>query len=159
LGHELPASAAVKRGCDRDFDPELVGPVRLALADALHLRGMQGVDLAAPLSLPLILDAPGQRQGMSEDALQALAARDLARDVPDHPPQDGAQAPQGFVGSLELFGMGIALVLNEGALAHSGIRLAWAPLMLLREPHQTLSGPVHELGVGREGDGLLLDRG
>src|SRR3712207_8404680 len=58
MSHELPALAAVERCRDTHLHAELVGLVRLTLADALHLRGMQTVDLAPSLPLPLILDPP-----------------------------------------------------------------------------------------------------
>src|SRR3712207_1923566 len=44
---ELPARPHGVGGGDRDFHAELEARVRLALADALHLRGVQGVELVA----------------------------------------------------------------------------------------------------------------
>src|SRR5436305_1595459 len=76
---------AVERCGDRDLDPELIRSVRLTLADALHLRGMQRIDLPAPLALALILDAPSQRQGTSEHVGEFGPGCDLATDVPDGP--------------------------------------------------------------------------
>ena len=67
MRHELPAPAAVERRGDRDLDAELVGLVGLALADALDLGRVQGIDLAAALALALILDAPGERERQGED--------------------------------------------------------------------------------------------
>ena len=106
--------------------------------------------------MPLIADAPGQRQRPGEEVLQGRIARDLAGDVADHPPEHGSEAPQRLVGPLELLGVGIALVLDQRPLADPGIGLAQGDAVRLCEPHQVLAGPVHQLGVGREGDGLLL---
>ena len=95
VNHELPALAAVERGGDRDLHAKFIRFVSLALADAFDFRGMQGIDLVTTLAPALILDPPGQRQGISEQGLQALLmlARtgDLAGDVADRPTQDGAQ--------------------------------------------------------------------
>jgi hypothetical protein len=47
LGDELAALAAVHRRGHGSLDPELVGLVGLALADALPLRSVQEIDLLA----------------------------------------------------------------------------------------------------------------
>jgi hypothetical protein len=47
---ELAALAALEGGGDADLDAELVRLVRLALADALNLGGVQAVDLGAALA-------------------------------------------------------------------------------------------------------------
>ena len=46
MGDELPAGGMFHRGDDAHLDPELVRPVRFALADALDLWRVQGIDLA-----------------------------------------------------------------------------------------------------------------
>src|SRR5262249_6649865 len=50
MGDELPAGGMFHRGGDAHLDPELVRPVRFALADALDLSRVQGIDLAAALA-------------------------------------------------------------------------------------------------------------
>jgi hypothetical protein len=45
MGDELAAGRAMGRGGDRHLDAEFVGPMRLALADALDLGRMQRVNL------------------------------------------------------------------------------------------------------------------
>src|SRR5262249_33290676 len=50
MGDELPAGGMFHRGGDAHLDPELVRPVRFALADALDLWRVQGIDLAAALA-------------------------------------------------------------------------------------------------------------
>src|ERR1700682_6245770 len=46
------------RGCDGDFDAELVRPMSLALADAFDFRRVQGIDFRAALTFLLLADAP-----------------------------------------------------------------------------------------------------
>ena len=48
---------------------------------------------------------------------------------------------------------------DERVLADPLVGLTQAHAMLLGEAHQPFSGAMHELGVGREGDGLLLHGG
>ena len=156
---ELPAPAAPERGRDAPLDAELVGLRGLALADALDLGRVQGRDLAAPLTLALVLDAPGQRQRPGEGLGAVGAHGDLAGNVPDHPPEPRAQAPERLVGPLEWLGVGLALGRDQQALADPGRGRAQGNAVRLGEPDQTFSRPVHQLGVGREGEGLLLDRG
>jgi hypothetical protein len=59
VGDELAAPGAIERGGERDFDAELVGPMRLAFADAFDLGRVQRIDLPSALMLPLF--APGGR--------------------------------------------------------------------------------------------------
>jgi hypothetical protein len=66
MGDELPAGGMFHRGGDADLDPELVRPVRFALADALDLWRVQRIDLAAALAALLFQHAPGQEQGSYE---------------------------------------------------------------------------------------------
>lgn len=99
VGDELAAVAALERRGNRDLDAELIGLVGLALADALHLRSVQGVDLPAPLAL--VPDAAGKRQRQAEDLHQARLPGDLAGDVADHRAQHGAQPLELPVGALE----------------------------------------------------------
>src|SRR6202011_39407 len=58
MGDELAALGMADRGCDGDFDAELVRPMSLALADAFDFRRMQGIDLPAALMLLLLAHAP-----------------------------------------------------------------------------------------------------
>jgi hypothetical protein len=44
VGDELAAFGAMERGGERDLDAELVRPMRLALADAFDLGGVQRID-------------------------------------------------------------------------------------------------------------------
>src|SRR5262249_61575465 len=62
MGDELTAGGMLHGGGDAHLDAELVRLVRLALADALHLRRVQGIDLAAALAALLFQNAPGEIQ-------------------------------------------------------------------------------------------------
>ena len=78
---ELAALAAAVGGGDRGLDAELIGPVRLALADTLRLGGMPGIDLGATLLLALAADLGGLAEGHGKGRLQRHVAVDLACDV------------------------------------------------------------------------------
>ena len=56
----------MKRRGDADLDAELVRPMRLALADALDLRRVQGIDLAPALAVVLRQHAPGEAQRLAK---------------------------------------------------------------------------------------------
>jgi len=58
MGNELAALGMADRGCDGDFDAELVRPVGLALADAFDFRRVQGIDFGSALTLILRQHAP-----------------------------------------------------------------------------------------------------
>ena len=92
---------------------------------------MQRIDLAPSLPLPLVSHPPGQRERQGKDLGEIRSISQLAGDVADYPPQHGTQTPQRLVGSSELLGMSIALVLDEGDLAHPHIGLAQRDTMLL----------------------------
>ena len=62
MGDKLPAGGMLHRGGDAHFDTEFVRPVRFALADALDLWRVQGIDFAAALAALLLQHAPGQEQ-------------------------------------------------------------------------------------------------
>ena len=66
-----------------DLAAELIGCAGLALADALHLGGVQGIDLRAALAV--ILDAHLQREieQRVEAVLRDRVALDLAADIAD----------------------------------------------------------------------------
>jgi hypothetical protein len=100
MGHELPAFAVLQRRGNRDFDAELIRPVRLAFADALHPWGVQAVDLAAALAPALFAHLAGQRERLGEDLTQRRVIAGLAADVANDAPEIGAQALQRLVGSL-----------------------------------------------------------
>jgi hypothetical protein len=73
MGDELAAGGMLHRGGDAHLHPELVRPVRLALADALDLWCVQGIDLAATLAAPLIdMYLAGVSVRRVEDTTEAL---------------------------------------------------------------------------------------
>ena len=89
LGDELATGGMLHWCRDAHLHAELVGLVRLALADALDLRRMQRIDLAPTLMAILGQHAAGQAQLAGKDLFQSIIARDPSPDVADHPPQIG----------------------------------------------------------------------
>ena len=77
----------------------------------------------------------------------------------DNAAEIGAQLLEHPVGTLELLGVGIALMLDQGELTHPSIGLAQTNPGELRQPHQLLARPVQKLGVGWECHILGLNRG
>ena len=67
--HELAVRGAGIGSDDRDLDAELVGRAGFALADALGLGGMEGIQLPAALALLLGPDLTGARQWQGERRL------------------------------------------------------------------------------------------
>ena len=78
----MPASGMLHSGGDAHLDAEFVRPVRLALADALDLWRVQGIDLAAALAALLLQHALGQEQRPHERFPQIF--------IPDNAPPDVA---------------------------------------------------------------------
>src|ERR1700752_1853830 len=147
------------QGCrKRDLDAEFIRPMRLALAEALDFGGVQRMDLPSALVLPLLAHALGQPKVGREDALQFGLAPDLACDVADDASEIGADGPERPIGALELLGVSIALMGDQGPLAHPFIGLAQAYAGLSRKPHQSFARPMPQLRLGRKGDRLRLHR-
>ena len=91
MGDELTAGGMLHGGGDAHLDAELVRPVRLALADALHLRRVQGIDLAAALAALLLQHAPGQEQRPYERFPQIFIPDDAPLDVADDTAEIGLE--------------------------------------------------------------------
>jgi hypothetical protein len=105
---ELAALGRGHRGCHADRAAELIGCPNLSLADALHLGGVQGVDLASTLLLVLLAHLGGQAEKGDEDGFEFALAVDLAGDIADQATQPGAQKLELPPGPLELMGVGVA---------------------------------------------------
>ncbi len=87
---ELAAGCGRIGGGKRDLHAELVSGLRLALADALHLRSMQRIQLVPPAVLAPLPQQPGnEAERPGEGGLDGSAARDLAADVAEQAPQPG----------------------------------------------------------------------
>src|SRR6202040_1346629 len=116
--HKLAAFGLGRRGGDRYLAAELVRRPRFAFADALHLRGVQRIDLGA--ALPVILEAYpiGQSEKLGEALLEPVVAGDLTADIADHPTEPGAQEFEFAPRPLELVGMGIASDHDRRAFGH-----------------------------------------
>ncbi len=93
---------------DTDLYPELVWPMRLA--DALHFRRVQGIDLWSALTLILRQHAPGA-QRLGKDFFELGVAVDASPDVADDAAQIGLEPAQVSGGAVKLIGMGVALML------------------------------------------------
>jgi len=91
MGDELPAGGMFHRGGDADLDPELVRPVRFALADALDLWRVQGIDLAAALAALPFQHAPGQEQRPYECFPHIFIPDDSPLDVADDTAEIGLE--------------------------------------------------------------------
>src|SRR6478672_13711837 len=87
---QAPGSPAVV-GDDGSLHAELVRRGGLAFADALHLRGVEGIKLPTTLALLLRADLRGPAKREGERLLECLLALDLAADVADDPAQPAAQ--------------------------------------------------------------------
>lgn len=114
---ELATLGALQRGGHRHLHPELVGHMRLALADAFYLVCMQAVDLAAALALALLENGGRLVERPFEERVQPRIADDLATDVANGPAKLGLEPAQRLVRPLELLGVGIALMADQRQLA------------------------------------------
>src|SRR6266702_7225436 len=123
MGDELAALAMLEGGGNADLDAELVRLVGLTLADALHFGGMQTVDLGAALPALLRAHPLAKAEQVSEAALEPMVAVDLAGVVADDAAEIGLERAQRLVGALELPGMGVALMLDQGELADPRVGL------------------------------------
>ncbi len=95
----------------------------LALADALHLRGIEGIELPAALALLLRADLRGPAEREGERLLQCWLAFDFAADVADDPAQPATQDTQLPLMPPELFGMGVAAGHHRGGVGDASIGL------------------------------------
>ena len=157
--HELAARRAGVGGDDRDLDAELVRRAGLALADALGLGGMEGIQLPAALALLLGSDLTGARQRQGKRRLDILLAGDLAADVTDQPAKPGAQDAQFPTVAVELLGVGVAPRHHRRAFGDADVGLPQPHPVLVGQAVEAPDGGVQQLGVGREGDVLGLHRG
>src|SRR6202171_5065110 len=123
MGDKLTALAVLEGGGNADLDAELVRLVGLALADAFHFGGMQAVDLGAALPAFLLAHPPAKAEQVSESALEPIITVDLAADVAGEGAAIGAERAQSPVGALELLGMGVTLMLDQGKLADPRVGL------------------------------------
>jgi hypothetical protein len=122
---------------------------------------VQRIDLRSTLVLLLVKHPSRQRQRASKDNLpeQVGAAFDLAGNVADDTSEIGSKRPQGPVGALELLGVGIALMLDQGELAHPHVGLPQRKAMPLCKPDQDLARPDQKPRIRREHHVLGLYRG
>src|SRR5438132_2208535 len=125
MQHELTTRCPRIGGDDGSLHTELVRGAGLALADALHLRSVEGIQLPAALALLLRTDLVGAREWPGECRLEVRMARDLAPDVANEPAKPGAQNAQLSAVAVELFGMGITR--SEERRVGKECRSRWSP--------------------------------
>ena len=106
--HELATRGPRIGGDDGSLHTELIRGAGLALADALHLLSVEGIQLPTALALLLGTDLIGARERPGVHRLQVRVASDLAPDVANNAPKADAQNAQFSTVAVELFGMGIA---------------------------------------------------
>ena len=155
----MTARGAGVAGDDRDLDAELVRRAGLALADALGLRGMEGIELPSTLALLLGSDLGGARQRQGKRRLDVRLAFDLAADVTDQPAQPRAQDAQFSTVAVELFGVGITPRHHRRVLGDTEVGLPQPHPVLVGQAVEAFDRRMQQLGVGWEGDVLRLHRG
>ena len=138
------------------FYAELVLRPRFALADALHLRRVQGVEFALVLRLLGGEAAHPLKNGGEAGILGHIRPFDLAVDIAQKPTDPGAHLAKmphtlGMSACMEKTGHFLARL-----SAQSKIGLAQPDAGLGSRPVQPLDRPHQEMTVGRMGDGLGL---
>src|SRR5262249_40352600 len=111
-------------------------------ANALHFRRTEGIDLGSALPLILGQHAPGEAERLGEDLFELGIAIDVSADVADDAAQIGLELAQASVGTLELLGMGIALMLDQRELPNPRIGLPQPDTDLRGKPDQAFSRSV-----------------
>jgi hypothetical protein len=140
MGDELAAGGMPHGGGDAHLDAELVGPVCLALADALDLWRVQGIDLATALAALLFKHAPGEIQRPHERFPQNLIPGNVPLDVANDPAEIGLELAQAPVGAFELMGMGVTLV-RDDLVKPGAEQILLAALPPLAWPHRKSPAP------------------
>lgn len=146
--------AFLERGGDADLHAELVGCLDFALADALNLGRVQGVQLA------LVLRALGQDATCALQQVQDLGFGrfgqhvQLALHLAVHPPDTSAQRAHGLLHALELPGVRVAPDLHGQPRGHPVVVLAQPQSVVLGRLDQVLATLVQQAAVGGVRNGL-----
>ncbi len=88
---ELTALGSFVGRRKRDLDAELVRRSCLALADALDLWRMPGIEFPAPLALLLAADLAGPEEGNGEDLVEVFVVANSAPEIANEPAEPGPQ--------------------------------------------------------------------
>jgi hypothetical protein len=120
---------------------------------------VEGIELPATLALLLRSDLGRARGRPFEDRREFWPFGDLAADVADDPAEPAAQQAQLAMVALELLGMGIAGSHHGRTFGDAQIGLPQPHLAFAGQPVEPPDRRMQQLGIGREGDGLGLDRG
>ena len=147
---------AILRGADQgDLAAEFVLLVGLPLGDALYFGSLHAVELVAVVSF-LAIDLACSLQHGGQQTIRIGA---LALNVTNHPAKVEAKSPLFAFGPFSLTGMAVPPLHDEGPLAQPLVSLAKFDAVSLCQLDQDTAGLMVEPGIGREGDGLLLNRG
>ncbi len=142
------------RGGHAPLDTEFVPPVGLALANALHFRGLQAVPLVPALRLRRPYP-PGHRPFVRKRRLPIGSPRGVSFPVPDHPAQVGPQTLDRTVHTAPLPGMGNPVRPPPRLRPLAGVALVPLPLIPLAPFHPPHPGTVPPLAIGRKGYRLV----
>ena len=155
-GLDAHAEAFLVGDSQAHLDAELVGAVRLPFPDALHLGGMQAVELV--LRLPLLAQDQFRQDQRPLVALEPCIIQ-LPLHIPEHLAGHGLQAPQHPLRTLELIGFHVSAVLAESPHHQIPVALPKVQILCLCDPeHGRMHLPVQP-GICRMLDGLRLHRG
>ena len=105
------------------------------LADALHLRSVEGIQLPAALALLLRADLIGTREWPGEYRLEFRVACDLAPDVANEPAEAGAPTLANLIGSIEYVSQHGVLVTNFRHIKPGAVHRANGGFLLLDVRH------------------------
>src|SRR5579883_2476262 len=157
--HELAAPGRRRGRGNRYLATELVGCVRLALADAFDFRCVEGIDLGAALPVILMPHFNGEIEEVGKAGLEGGFAVDLPADVADDAAEPRAEELERLAGALELMGMAVSPDHEGGALGDAQIALAQRHRVAPGERDELHDRSMHEPRVGRMRDRLRLHRG
>jgi len=154
---ELTAGSACVGHRDRCLHPELVARPRLALGDAFHLGGVQGIELVGVASL-LGEDLRHPLAGDGERGLEFLIPGDPAADVAVKPAQPGPQFANPAHRLFVPAAMDQSRDIAAGLAADPQERLAQLDAVLFRQLVQPLDAAHQQVAVGGMGNRLGLHR-
>ena len=137
------------------FRAELVLLVRLALGDTAYLRLVKAVDLV--LVALLLPNRPFVEFELFPVPFQ-FSLGQLALQFADHPPGNGGQLPPGGGRLLPALGVVAEVALAQQPLRYPNIALALGHFFPFRDLVALVDHLLAQLGIGGEGDVLLLGR-
>ncbi len=143
--HPAQEEVAPVGGGHAPLDTEFVPPVGLALANALHFRGLPAGSLVPALRLRRPYP-PGHRPFVRKRRLPIGSPRGVSFPVPDHPTQGRPQTLDRTVHTAQLPGMGNPVRPPPRLRPLAGVARAPLPLIPLapfHPPHPGTVPPLH----------------